>query len=115
MKVSSGVASSKSDIAAVAYRLWLGRGCPVGSSQEDWFLAELAIECAFVAKCEELFGGLSISSCGTRTDPETLVECEWEGHWEVWEREWSGAHWVSDLPAPAFLESHSANRIRARL
>lgn len=114
MNVSSAVAFSESDIAAVAYQLWLGSGCPVGSSQADWFLAESAIECAFAAKCEELLGGLSISSGGTRTDSETQVESEWEGHWEVWEREWSGAHWVPDLPAPAFLDSHSANRIRAR-
>jgi hypothetical protein len=27
-------------IAGVAYRLWLERGCPHGSDQEDWFRAE---------------------------------------------------------------------------
>jgi len=27
------------DIAALAYELWKGRGCPHGSSQEDWFHA----------------------------------------------------------------------------
>ena len=27
------------DIAALAYKLWQARGCPDGSSQEDWFRA----------------------------------------------------------------------------
>jgi hypothetical protein len=27
-------------IALRAYRLWLDRGCPFGSEQEDWFRAE---------------------------------------------------------------------------
>jgi len=27
-------------IAALAYQLWLERGCPIGSDQEDWFRAE---------------------------------------------------------------------------
>ena len=29
-----------SDIAALAYQLWHDRGCPDGSPEEDWFLAE---------------------------------------------------------------------------
>jgi Protein of unknown function (DUF2934) len=28
------------DIAALAYSLWQGRGCPAGSPEEDWFPAE---------------------------------------------------------------------------
>lgn len=28
------------EIAALAYRLWKDRGCPLGSPDEDWFLAE---------------------------------------------------------------------------
>ena len=28
------------EIAALAYRLWLERGWPEGSPEEDWFLAE---------------------------------------------------------------------------
>jgi hypothetical protein len=28
------------EIAGVAYQLWLDRGCPNGSDQEDWFRAE---------------------------------------------------------------------------
>ena len=34
------VTSIESEIAARAYRLWLERGCPEGSPEEDWFLAE---------------------------------------------------------------------------
>ena len=31
---------STDDIAALAYRLWQERGCPIGSPEEDWFRAE---------------------------------------------------------------------------
>lgn len=30
----------EAEIAALAYRLWQAKGCPTGSDQEDWFLAE---------------------------------------------------------------------------
>jgi hypothetical protein len=30
---------SEEDIAVLAYKLWQARGCPEGSSQEDWFHA----------------------------------------------------------------------------
>jgi hypothetical protein len=30
----------EASIAALAYQLWLARGCPIGSDQVDWFLAE---------------------------------------------------------------------------
>ena len=29
-----------SEIAALAYQLWLARGCPEGSADTDWLLAE---------------------------------------------------------------------------
>lgn len=32
-------AAKDQDIAALAYRLWQGRGCPEGSPEEDWFRA----------------------------------------------------------------------------
>lgn len=39
-----GVAAScHSDVAALAYELWAGRGRPTGSPQEDWFRAEKAL------------------------------------------------------------------------
>ncbi len=28
------------EIAALAYQLWTGRGCPIGSPEDDWLLAE---------------------------------------------------------------------------
>jgi hypothetical protein len=31
---------SANDIAALAYRLWQERGCPIGSPEEDWLRAE---------------------------------------------------------------------------
>jgi hypothetical protein len=33
------VAFGHDDIAALAYELWQARGCPDGTSQEDWFRA----------------------------------------------------------------------------
>jgi hypothetical protein len=41
--VSSATVAADPDrksIEALAYELWLKRGCPVGSDQEDWFRAE---------------------------------------------------------------------------
>jgi hypothetical protein len=32
--------ATEQDIAALAYSLWQGRGCPAGSQEEDWFPAE---------------------------------------------------------------------------
>ncbi len=34
----------ESEIAEAAYYLWLKRGCPVGSDQDDWFEAEAALK-----------------------------------------------------------------------
>ena len=31
-------------VAALAYQLWLERGCPIGSDQEDWFQAETLLK-----------------------------------------------------------------------
>jgi hypothetical protein len=92
---------TESEIAAIAYRLWVHNGCPDGSDQEDWFRAEAMLCNALVAKCEEL-------SKETRNESEILVEFRWEGHWEAWEREWGGAHWVWDLGRSAFEVSNRA-------
>lgn len=32
------------EIAALAYQLWLARGCPIGSDQDDWFRAEVMLK-----------------------------------------------------------------------
>ncbi len=34
------VRPSYEDVALLAYTLWHERGCPAGSSEEDWFRAE---------------------------------------------------------------------------
>lgn len=40
VETCANTAADESEIAALAYRFWQERGCPQGSSQEDWFLAE---------------------------------------------------------------------------
>jgi len=34
----------ESRIAPLAYQLWLARGCPIGSDQDDWFQAETLLK-----------------------------------------------------------------------
>ena len=41
LEVSRPVNTEK--IAALAYELWQGRGCPEGTPEEDWFRAEQEI------------------------------------------------------------------------
>ena len=31
-------------VEAMAYQLWLLRGCPIGSDQEDWYRAEAELK-----------------------------------------------------------------------
>ena len=40
VKDAAVVDRSEVETARVAYQLWLARGCPNGSDQEDWFRAE---------------------------------------------------------------------------
>ena len=81
-----------SQIATVAYQLWLEKGCPVGSDQEDWFRAEAMLKNALVAKREDP----SNPRRDPRTEPEVAGDLIWKGHWEVWEMEWDSPRWVSD-------------------
>jgi hypothetical protein len=90
------VSPTESEIAIVAYQLWLDNGCPVGSDQEYWLRAEAMLKNALVAKCEDLSRPPSIPRYDTRTDFEMVAEFQWEGHWEVWEMEWGEARWVWD-------------------
>jgi hypothetical protein len=99
VKTAATVNPTESEIATVAYRLWLERGCPIGSHQEDWYRAEAMLKNAVVVTSEDLFRRPSIPCCDTRTESEMLAEFPWEGHWEVWEREWVGARWVWDVRA----------------
>ncbi len=97
VKTAATESPTESEIAKVAYQLWLDNGCPFGSDQEDWFRAEAMLKNALVAKSEDLSRRLSIPRCDTRTESEMLAEFQWEGHWEVWESEWGGARWTWDL------------------
>jgi hypothetical protein len=40
------------EIANLAYQFWLERGCPVGSSHEDWFRAERALQSSCIEDVE---------------------------------------------------------------
>jgi hypothetical protein len=88
VKIAATVSPTESEIAAVAYRLWVNNGCPAGSDREDWYRAEAMLKDALVAKCEGLSRGASIPRF------EMLAELRFEGHWEVWEREWASARWT---------------------
>jgi len=90
------VSPTESEIATVAYQLWLDNGCPVGSDQEYWLRAEAMLRNTLVAKNKDLSRPPSIPRCDTRSEPEQLIEFRWEGHWEVWESEWGGARWIWD-------------------
>src|ERR1017187_2908210 len=55
VQTAATVSPTESEIATVAYQLWLDNGCPIGSDQEDWFRAEaMLLRNALVAKCEDL-------------------------------------------------------------
>jgi hypothetical protein len=95
VKTAATVSPTESEISTVAYRLWLDNGRPVGSDQEDWLRAEEMLQNE-LAQCEDLSRGPSIPRFDTRADSEVLIEFRWEGHWEVWEREWGGARWIWD-------------------
>lgn len=95
-KTAATVSPTESEIAAIAYQLWLEKGCPIGSDQEDWFRAEAMLKNTLVVKCEDLRRP-SIPCFDTHIESEMPVEFPWEGHWEVWEREWVSARWVWDV------------------
>ena len=104
VKTAANASPTESEIAAVAYRLWQDSGCPVGSDREDWFRAEAIFKNALVAKRESRSGRPLILGRDTRTEFETFVEFAskgWQGHWEVWAREYVGARWVWDRPRKA--------------
>jgi len=99
VKTAATVSPTENEIGAIAYQLWLDRGCPIGSDQEDWFRAEETLKDALVAQCEGPFRRPATPCSDTRTESEMLAEFPWEGHWEVWEREWVAARWVWDVRA----------------
>ena len=105
------VSPTESEIAAVAYQLWVHNGCRAGSDREDWFRAEaMLLKDALVAKCEGLSRRPPTPSWDTRTESEVLLTFRWgvQGHWEVWESEWGGARWIWDEATPGVGVSNRA-------
>jgi hypothetical protein len=97
LKAAATVRPTESEIAALAYQLWLDKGCPVGSEQEDWLQAEAMIENALAARCEDLWRLAWAPRCDTSDEDEMLDDLGWKGHWEVWEMEWGPhARWIWD-------------------
>ena len=94
-KAAATISLTESEIATVAYQLWLDNGCPVASDQV-WFRAEAMLKNVLVAKCEDLSRRPSVPRCDTRTESVMLGEFRWKGHWEVWEMEWGDARWIWD-------------------
>jgi hypothetical protein len=110
VKTAVTVSLTESEIAAVAYQLWVDNGCTAGSDQEDWYRAEAMLKDALVAKCEGLSKRPAIPLSDTRTESEMLVALRWgvPGHWEVWESEWGGARWIWDEATPGVGVSNRA-------
>ena len=84
--------------AALAYLLWVNKGCSAGSDQEDWYQAEAILENLLTSHHDDLQDAPPIGQCRDRAGPEIVVELPWDGHWEIWEREWGCARWVWDTP-----------------
>ena|SRR5271157_2465465 len=108
VKTAPTVSPAESEIAALAYQLWLDNGCPAGSDQEDWFRAEAILESALISQYEDLSKRSSIPRRGPHSESELLVEVIGEGHWEVWEHECRGPCWVSDSVHISFAVSNRA-------
>lgn len=108
MKAAGIVDPTEKAIAIVAYRLWLDSGCPLGSDQEHWFRAEAMLRAALVAMFEELSRRASVPECDTLGDSGTVTKFTWEGHWEVWEREWVAPRWVWEVADPGVPVSNRA-------
>src|ERR1019366_10744166 len=85
VSTAASIGPTKSEIATVAYQLWLGNGYPVGSDKEDWFRAEAMLKNALVAKDQDLSGRLPVPCEHNRAEFQILTEFRWEGHWVVWE------------------------------
>jgi len=102
VKTSTTVSPTESEIATLAYQLWQDKGCPVGLDKEDWLRAEAMLKNQLVKKGQDLSGGPSVSRDYPRDELEMLIEFRWEGHWVVWQSEWSGPRWVWDSATSGF-------------
>ena len=108
MRTAGIVNPTEKAIAVVAYRLWLDSGCPIGSDQEHWFRAEAILRAVLIAMAEEWSRRSSTPQCDTLADSGIVAEFTWDGHWEVWEREWGCARWVPDVDDPGVRVSNRA-------
>jgi len=54
-KSPATVSPTESEIATIAYQLWLEKGCPIGSDQEDWFRAEAMLKNTLAVRSEDPF------------------------------------------------------------
>jgi hypothetical protein len=109
-KTARTVNPTENEIATVAYRLWLNSGCPPGSELEHWLRAEAILRNALTAKREDPSGCPSPPRRVTGTGSEMVAKFgweRWEGHWEIWEREW-GARWVWDVRSQGARVSNRA-------
>jgi hypothetical protein len=121
-KTGGIVDPTEKEIATVAYQLWIDSSCPIGSDRQNWFRAEAMLRNAPVVKREDLSILPSIPrSSGTESEMAAeFTSGRWEGHWEIWEREWAVARWVWDLPSlnvrmdPAHLGEVHTNRFIER-
>ena len=98
-KIEIIVGPNEGEIARIAYQLWLGNGCSIGLDQADWFRAEAMLRNGPVASDEDAPKCVTIPGGRARSNYEMAAEFQWVGHWEVWESEWAGAHWVPDKAA----------------
>ena len=87
---------TENEIALLAYQLWQDNGCPAGSAQADWVEAEDLFNKAPAAQCKSPLNRPSVPRGQSRNDSGVMVEFRCQGHWEVWESEWGGAHWICD-------------------
>ena len=65
-------------VEAMAYQLWVQRGCPVGSDQEDWYQAEAELK---GQEPSEPTGGIVTTGSGDSEDlirrPATGARASW--------------------------------------
>ncbi|MGJ5820789.1 DUF2934 domain-containing protein [Paludibaculum fermentans] len=87
---------TESEIAALAYQLWVAKGCPLGTNREDWLQAEALLNAVFAAISQDSPNDPMTVQFDSRGEAEILAELLLDGHWEVWEREWGGARWIPD-------------------
>ncbi|QOY87511.1 DUF2934 domain-containing protein [Paludibaculum fermentans] len=88
---------TESQIAALAYQLWVAKGCPLGTNREDWLLAEAMLQAVFAAIRRGPSSDPISFDRDSGVEEDLAAEVPWDGHWEVWEREWGGARWVCDV------------------